>query len=273
MIELFVAGVAVRGDGLDGWAASRPILAGEAPYVAEPARLPPPAILAANERRRTGPLTRLALALAQEAADASGLPPASLRSVFASANGDGATVHAILETLASPDHQVSPTQFHNSVHNAAAGYWSIGTGSAQPATCLGCHDATAAAALMAAATEAVTERQPVLLCVYDLPLPAPLNAARPGTGIFGAGLVLTPAATPTALARLQITWRAEPAPAGRQEPRHDLGGLAQSNPAARLLRLLEALARPQADRLALAWLDEHLDVSVQPCLTAPASSA
>jgi hypothetical protein len=272
MIELFVTGIAVRGDGLDGWAASRPILAGEAPYLPEPARLPPPAILAANERRRTSPVTRLALAVAQEAADSSGLPPGALRCVFATSNGDGATVHAILETLAGPDRHVSPTQFHNSVHNAAAGYWSIGAGSAQPATCLGCHDATAAAALMAAAAEAQVEHQPVLLCVYDLPLPAPLNAARATAGIFGAGLVLAPEPA-GALARLRIDWRAEPAPPDREAPRHDLGGLAHTNPAARILRLLETLACRQADRLALALIDGHIDVSVQPCSTAPPSSA
>ena len=63
------------------------------------------------------------------AAEASGLPYTTLRPVFASGNGDGITVGAILEMLTKPDGFVSPTQFHNSVHNAAAGYWSIGTGS------------------------------------------------------------------------------------------------------------------------------------------------
>ena len=31
-------------------------------------------------------------------------------------------VHAICESLATPERQVSPTRFHNSVHNAAAGW-------------------------------------------------------------------------------------------------------------------------------------------------------
>ncbi len=51
-------------------------------------------MLAANERRRAGVVTRLALAVAEEAADSSGVPVASLRSTFGSANGDGTTVHA-----------------------------------------------------------------------------------------------------------------------------------------------------------------------------------
>jgi hypothetical protein len=271
MITLFVAGVAVRGDGLDGWEAARPVLTGEAPYIPAAARLPPPAILAPNERRRAGPVTRLALAVASEAAESSGLPSASLRSVFASSNGDGATIHAILQTLAEPDAPVSPTQFHNSVHNAAAGYWSIGAGSAQPATCLGCHDSTVGAALLAAAAEARVEQQPVLLCVYDVPLPEPLNAARPTARVFGAGLVLSPADRPGCLARIRIGWVAGEPPPGSEAPHVDPGSLSRTNPAARILRLLEALATRQADRLAIGLLDGYVDVSVEPCSTAPAS--
>nr|WP_294508743.1 beta-ketoacyl synthase chain length factor [uncultured Rhodopila sp.] len=270
MIALFVAGVAVRGDGLDGWEAARPVLAGEAPYVPAPARLPPPAILAPNERRRAGPVTRLALAVASEAAESSGLPPASLRSVFASSNGDGATIHAILQSLAEPGAAVSPTQFHNSVHNAAAGYWSIGAGSRQPATCLGCHDATVGAALLAAAAEAGVEQQPVLLCVYDIPLPEPLNTARPAAGVFGAGLVLSPVSLPGALARIRIEWVAGAPPPGREAPRVDPGGLSRTNPAARIMRLLEALACRRADHLVIGLLDGHVAISIEPCSTAPA---
>jgi hypothetical protein len=265
MIDLFVVGIAVRADGLDGWQAARPVLAGEAPYIKVPAQIPAAVILAPNERRRAGPLTRLALAVAWEASNASGLPPASLRSVFASSNGDGATVHAILETLTGPDPHISPTHFHNSVHNAAAGYWSIGVGSAQPATCIGCHDYTFAAALIAAASEATVEQQPVLLCIYDIPLPEPLNGARPSAGIFGAGLVFSPTPLPLASTRVQISWRPNTTPPERAAPQQQLAGLALANPAARSLRLLEALARQQVDRLAVALLEGHVEVIVQPC--------
>ena len=89
-------------------------------------------LLAPNERRRAGTVMRLALAVAGEAAGMAGLPAAAMRNVFASANGDGAVIHALLEELARPDPQLSPTQFHNSVHNAPAGYWSIGNAAASP---------------------------------------------------------------------------------------------------------------------------------------------
>jgi hypothetical protein len=272
-MEVFVAGIAVRGPGLAGWAASRPVLAGEAPHVPAPIEVPQAAMLAANERRRAGPVTRLALAVAGEAVAMSGLPPGALRTVFGSANGDGATIHGILDVLSGPDIHVSPTQFHNSVHNAAAGYWSIGVGSTQAATCLGCHAFTAAATLLKAAAEARVERRPVLMCVYDLPMPEPLGACHPTGFAFGAALVLTPEPTDASLAALRIDYHdALPLP-GTEAPRQPaLAALAPANSAARLLRLLEALARGGPNRLSLALLDGRVDVDITPCSTAAASS-
>ena len=104
-----------------------------------------------------------------------------LRCVFGSANGDGPVVGSILDTLTQASNRaraVSPTQFHNSVHNAAAGYWSIATRNPLPATCLGCHNSTWAAALLFAMLE-VDAGAPVLLCVYDHPMPAPYAQIRP----------------------------------------------------------------------------------------------
>jgi hypothetical protein len=267
LIDLFVIGIGVRGDGFDGWQASRAILAGQADYMATPAQLPPPIILPPNERRRAGPVTRLALALAGEATESARLQPASARAVFGSANGDGITVEAILASLASDNAYVSPTQFHNSVHNAAAGYWTIGVGSSQPVTCVGCHDFTAGATLLAAAAEMFADQRPVLMCVYDVPLPEPLASARPCSGIFGTALVLAP--TPDeAIAHVQLDWRAGGAPPGMELPCRTYGGLPWSNPAARTLRLLEAIAEQKHDHLALPLLGGHVGLSVQPCSTA-----
>ncbi len=269
-MQAFVAGVSVLGPGLAGWQASLPVLTGQRSYIAEPTRLPIPSMLAANERRRAGDATRLALAVAQEAAAMSGMPAASLRNVFASSNGDGPTVGAILDAL-SGEGCVSPTQFHNSVHNAAAGYWSIGAGSSQAATCLGGHDWTVAAGLLTAAAEAQAERRPVLLCLYDVPLPEPLHASRPVAAAFGAALVLT--AEPGGFARLRIDYRDQPPSPGLEQPRHPaLAELSRGHPIARILRLLETFAIGQPDRLSLAMLDGRIDVGVAPCSTANVSS-
>ena len=259
MTGAHVAAVAVLGPGLPDWPAARAVLTGTEPWETGEVVLPPPALLSATERRRTGPVVRLALAVASEAAAASGLPAATLRPVFASSNGDSLTVAAILEAMARPDGFVSPTQFHNSVHNAAAGYWSIGTASGRPATCLGGHNWSFGCALLKAVAECAAEREPVLLCAYDVPLPDPLHAVRPIGSVFGVALVLVPGGTGP---RLSIRWAAEPAT--RSEPLNPLlRGLSAANPAARSLRLLEALARGGGGDFDVALLDGCLAVTVR----------
>src|SRR5690348_12842116 len=135
MTVAVVQGVSLWGPGLPGWADARSVLRGQDEYVVTEVPLPPSSLLAANERRRAGLATRLALFVAQQASETAGVAPGSIASAFATSNGDGAIVHTILETLAA-DQPVSPTQFHNSVHNTAAGYWSIATGSQQATTCI-----------------------------------------------------------------------------------------------------------------------------------------
>jgi len=263
-----VLGASIWGPGLEGWTASQPILAGVVPYEPRPAPPPAPAILASTERRRTGPVVRLAIAVAHEAALASGLPPGSLRSVFGSSNGDGVVVGSILEALATaPDNErvVSPTAFHNSVHNAAAGYWSIAMGSQQPATCLGCHDWTWAASLLKAVADVAADGEPVLLCCYDHPLPAPLAALRPTTAAFGVGLVLAPIGMGSPLATIRVNYDTTPPSPGAWAPRNPaLHALAAGNPIAQSLRLLETLALGAADQHAVAYLDGRLDIRVRP---------
>jgi len=272
-----IIGVSVWGPALEGWEASRAVLAGEADYLPAASPAPLPAILSPNERRRTGPVARLALAVASEAAAMSGLPRDSLRSVFASGNGDGVVVGSILHDLTQGGDQarlVSPTQFHNSVHNAAAGYWSIATANQQPITCVACHDFTWPAALLTAMAEVATHEAAVLLCVYDHPMPTPLDAARPLVAPFGVGLVLAPPGQAGGVAGISVRFVPEAGPGEGESA--DMGtdagapwqpallALAEGNPAARSLRLLEVLARGAADSHAVAYLDGRLDVVVMP---------
>ncbi|MGI4951393.1 MAG: beta-ketoacyl synthase chain length factor [Janthinobacterium lividum] len=260
-LRAVVRGVSVWGPGLEGWAASRAVLAGDAAYVARDSPPPPPAILAGTERRRAGPVVRLALAVAQEAALGSGLAPGSLRSVFGSSNGDGIVVGGILDAMARGEpgeRVVSPTQFHNSVHNAAAGYWSIAHGSRQPATCLGAHDWTWAASLLKAMVEVAASGEAVLLCCYDHPLPPPLDVLRPTVAAFGAGLVLAPDGDGPVL-RVSLE-RGAAVEAGLPP---GLEALAAGNTAARALPLLAGLARGGGSRHGTAYLEGHLAVSLE----------
>ena len=181
-MEVFVRSVSVWGPGLQGWAASQPILRGAQDYVAGEASPPLPTLLSATERRRTGPVARLALSVAQQASEMAGIAPGAIPSVFATANGDGAVVHSILEALAAGE-PVSPTQFHNSVHNTAAGYWSIATGSQQPTNCVACHDCTAAAALLKAVAEVRTSMPAAAALRLRCAVAGPVEWQPPHNGV------------------------------------------------------------------------------------------
>ncbi len=129
---------------------------------------PPAAILPPNERRRAPDSVAVALEVAQAACLDAGRSPALLPTVFASTYGDLAITDYMCATLAAAPHTLSPTRFHNSVHNAAAGYWSIATGCRAPYCALGAGVYTFAAGLFAAAVQVCADQTDVLLVVYDI---------------------------------------------------------------------------------------------------------
>ena len=94
--------------------------------------------------------------------------------------------------LAAGDYQISPTKFHNSVHNAASGYYSIAVASHSAVTSLCAFDGTATAALLETAVQAIAAHSPVLMVCYDLPYPFPLSEARPTVDAWSLALVLAP---------------------------------------------------------------------------------
>ncbi|WP_149538288.1 beta-ketoacyl synthase chain length factor [Siccirubricoccus phaeus] len=256
-----IGGLGILGPGLPGWAASAPILAGATPWQGGELALPPPALLPPTERRRTSQPVRLALAAAGEAVAAEPGGTA-LETIFASSNGDGAILGSILDALLALDGvAISPTQFHNSVHNAPAGYWHIAIGSVAPSLSLGGHDDSFAAGLLAAATAVATRAKPVLLCAYDMPMPPPLDRVRRTETGFAAALVLRPAAGEGAA----LTLRYRAAPAAWPAPADALDALAAGNPAARSLPLLRALAAGRTATIRLPLLeDAHLELQVAP---------
>lgn len=255
MMPLSLQGIGFAAPGLVGWPAARDCLDGTAAYQPEPLPRLNPEGLPANERRRLSITMRLALAVAGEALG--GVPENArhIATVFASGNGDGDIINAICEELARPAPAVSPTQFHNSVHNAPAGYWSIASRAMTPHTAVAAHDATFAAGLLEAATMAA-EGLPVLLVAYDRPLPEPLIKTRPGHGEFACALLLSPHPDETAPC---LSLRLEKAGAESSVPDPLLEELRTGNPAARALPLLAALARGQAHaETRLPYVDESL---------------
>jgi hypothetical protein len=261
-MRVYLEGIGIRGEGLEGWEATASVLAGQREYVPAPVTLPLSNLLPANERRRMVTTVKLALAVGTEAFANAKRDASETATVFTSSGGDGDTIHNILDALASAQIEVSPTRFHNSVHNAPSGYWSIAVRAAEPTTSLCAHDASFSAGLLEAAAQATVDKRAVGLIAYDLPYPEPLNAARPIGSMFGVGMVMTPAPSEATFASLTIglSHGNEP-PTAMAEPR--LEAMRLGNPAARSLPLLEALARRIETNVVLQYLgDSAVTVSI-----------
>lgn len=229
-------GVGFWCNGLPSWDAARAFVReGVRPEGA--AARPSPQLLAPNERRRAPESVAVALEVALAACQAAGRDPATLPSVFASTHGDLAITDYICRTLATDPGSVSPTRFHNSVHNAAAGYWTIGTGCTAPATALSAYDATFAQGLLEALAQLHAGAPAVLLVAYDTPATGPLSAVSPSAGVLGAALVLS-SPSHSGAPRLRTTLVDADAP----PPQGPLAELAGGNAMAPMLPLFQALA-------------------------------
>jgi hypothetical protein len=225
--------------------------------------LPAPESLPPTERRRSGRVVRLAFAIGLEAAHRAGANPAQLPMVFASSSGDGDNCHEICQTLASANRALSPTRFHNSVHNAPAGYWSIAAATQVQSTTVCAYDASFAAGLLEATAQAVAGHSSAALLSYDLDYPPPLRAARKLSAAFGLALVLQPNAA-KALAQLKV--RVGTGVVDRLD-NTDLEAMRETIPAAQGLVLLQAVARQRATTVNIAYLGEQvLRVTVKPCV-------
>lgn len=118
-------------------------------------------------RRRLGRLSRMALHVAHEAA----AQETQLSTVFASRHGELSRTVSILHAL-SVNEAPSPAAFSLSVHNSAAGIFSIARADQSPSTALAAGEETLLWALQDAAIRLVTDPDSAILLVYaDEPLP------------------------------------------------------------------------------------------------------
>ena len=251
ILAAWIEGVGLLGPGLPDWPTAQGVLTGDTAYVPSPITAPPPQGLPPAERRRAGLSVKVALAVAQEAIAMGQLDARQLSTVFASSGADGDNCDAICAVLATEDRHISPTRFHNSVHNAPAGYWGIASGAMAPATVLCVYDGCFSAGLLEALTQVTIEGSTVLLIAYDAPYPEPLNAKRPMPSAMGIALALTPQKSALSLARIQISLT-DAAPDTLAEPL--LEALRRAIPAARGLPLLQALASGRAGTVVLDYL-------------------
>jgi hypothetical protein len=262
-LTAYVQAIGLRGPGLEGWLAAQRVLAGDTPYRPERTVLPAANRLPPAERRRVGPVVKIALAVADEALSQVTPDGAGIPTIFTSSGGDGENYNVICSTLASEDRALSPTRFHNSVHNAPSGYWSIASGDRAPSQVLCAHDGSFAAGLLEAFTQLSLDGGRVAVVAYEADYPEPLRAVRPIPDTFGVALVL--AAAPNAQARFKLTIElGDTAIDALAEP--TLEALRLAIPSARALPLATLMARGESGSCVLEYLPgSSLRVEVAPC--------
>ncbi|HZR34333.1 MAG TPA: beta-ketoacyl synthase chain length factor [Nevskia sp.] len=259
---LYLRAVGLAAPGLPGWSAGRAVLAGAQPWAEQEEAPYAPQLLPPNERRRAPPGVRQAFRAGEDARAGCTLDFSALAAVFASSDSDLTVMDRINTALAEPVRAVSPTDFHNSVHNAAGGYWSIATACRQPSTAVGGHDGSLAMGLLEAAALVHGDGYGVLLVAFDGLPPPLLRPVRPMACAGSIALVLHAEPAGAALARLDLSLTDAPETA-LEDPA--LERLRRGNPALRGLPLLRAVARGEAAQLVLPHAPGcNLAVAVEP---------
>jgi len=264
-MEFFVRSVSVVAPGLDGWMQARAVLRGDSAYSPDQPRAFTPDILPANARRRITPTIHAALHAASQAASAIACNPEQMSLVFVSCYGDLEVTHRICSALSQDQKPVSPIDFHNSVHNAPAGYWAIACQSNSPSLSLSAGPEGFSAGLLEAGMQACLESAPVLLVSYDLPPPAFMAWPGHPTAAFSSAFVLEPEPHEDSLGKIQIEVCTRPPEHPSLPP--ELEEMYTDNPAARSLPLLAAIAGEQMTNCTLAHHspEQSLSVIYSPC--------
>ncbi len=246
---LYLEGIGFWAVGLPDWPAARAAFLGKPVLLPDNARRPAPALLPPAERRRAPDSVVLALEVAAQAMAQSGMDPADVPSVFTSAHGDTAITDYMCSTLAEQPSLISPTKFHNSVHNAAAGYWTIGARCTAPSSALSAFDCSFAAGFVEAATQSAADACPVLLVGYDIESGGALASVTASRGLLAVALVLSPVASEYTVAT--AAWTLRPGYPQASPISSDAGRRLQHNASAGALPLFESLARGSAEEVTM----------------------
>ena len=259
-MRVSIDAIGVLAPGLPDWETAKDILAMRRAFISSPLEGPLPDCLAPAERRRSSPTVRLAIAVAEQALRQTVLSPQDMAMVFASYEAAGVITHQLCEALAGT-REVSPTQFHNSVHNAPSGYYSIAMNAQRAASSICRGEWSFAAGLLNAAAQVVADQLPVLYVCYDSPLPSPMCEVMAVVEATAIALVLTPHAGPASLA----TWELVIAPTrGAATWYAWIPSAWHANASARGFAVLECLANPACTAVSLP-LSPELDLAVTRC--------
>ena len=249
-IELELRGVGLWTPGYADAAAwsSRHVLGDRSETVRAPgADAPRAELLPPMLRRRTSLLTRMAAEVAAQAIAAAGLDRAHVTVIYGSVYGEIRTTLDLLEALLDPVGPLSPTKFHNSVHNTAAGYVSIAAQNRGGNAAITAGRSTLAMGLIECAGLVAAGQGPALLVIAEESLPEPLAAGR----IYGPLAAAFALDAPGSGGMSLRTCRLRQGERVAAQPAAAIPEALAANPCAVALGLVAAALRPEASVVAL----------------------
>ena len=213
---------------------------------------PKPEIIPANERRRAPLPVRLAVESSWQATLESNFKAENLSCVFVSALGDTQLTDYMCRVLAGDTKQLSPTKFHNSVHNAAAGYWTISTGCMKAANSVAGYEESVSLTLLEAIAQINIEQQPTLLTFYDAPVSKVLQDLLKNEYPFAVSMIIVPEQANCSGQKISLTVQNTENNWPKLESKNKmLRDIYESTPTARILSLLEKYAQGQKANLSM----------------------
>ncbi len=241
-----VLGVGAWGPRFRNWADLQAMLAGK-PVEDDGSKGPKPEVIPANERRRAPLPVRLAVETSSQACSHAGLEPKDLACVFVSGLGDTQLTDYMCKVLAGENKALSPTKFHNSVHNAAAGYWTISTDCMSAANSVAGYAESVPLTIMEALVQAQAEQRALLLTFYDAPTSPILRPLLKNEHPFAVSIVISPSKLKKELTQVEslATMQASVVQTSSAWPERNWGAELQAcyeqNPVARILPFIDLI--------------------------------
>jgi len=262
---MFIQSIGVAGSHFKTWKELQAVFNGTNALSDEPSEIFKTTILKPNEARRTSVTIKMVLQAAEETLSQSAFTANQLFSVFISSDGDPNILQSICQELATEDKFISPTQFHNSVHNAPAGYWSIGHQAMKGANSLACGDSSLAGGLVEASSLLDAGEDAILLVCFDLKSPSPLNSARAINYSLAHSMIITQDQQAESICAVDFDIKSNADDVSIMQ-NAALSDYCNDSPASRGLPFLEALASPEAKNIVLHYSSSLvLDLNMFPC--------
>jgi hypothetical protein len=266
IIDMYIQSIGIAGSFFNNWPHAKEIFNQQAPSISEHPDQYKTTILKPNEARRTSTAIKIALQSAEESLAQSSIQADQLFSVFVSSDGDPNILQAICQALATPDKFVSPTQFHNSVHNAPAGYWSIGHQSTKGINSIACGDCSISGALLEAKSLLKSGEKAVLVVCFEVKSPNPLDSARGIKHSLCTSLIATDQATSDSLFSISMSIEPNAGNLHTEMENMQLDSLRADSPAYSGLPFFKALSQQTPGTIVLPYSSaKSLQIQLYPC--------